>query len=473
MEQHKKYFGNVPRALLVVLAALLMAPIGSTVASAAPAKKDPVGQSESTKKVNNWLKPAKKGVVLRSTPDPYKSILAAGSYTRNDIQAPTSMFTYPGGPFCGASIPANQMVGVDGPVPAPAAYSQECGPEQPDIWGAPAGTDAYQLAQYGYVRKHTGKFTAGVFYAHDANALDRRCWYNEETGICQEPEGGRFDGDNRNGPGDHGGQGCHSENGTEPQVTAVSPDGVSLVEGMNCQCNTGLSGNNWKDWIDHWLTYSDPPGDGYQPQFDYFRGNQREIPFNEDGGEVGKIQQVFVDFSICWMPKVDDMIAMQNSLWQMRSEWWNGLFPRQPAGEQDTTNVSGQKYYWGWNEVPVDQRADMTKNHHAKVIKLPAGVTKINDLSKTAKQVLLDSLQYAATVSDSNPKSKALVLNSKKKSKVIVLTEKYKGNDVWKRKAVCQDYTFNKQKKKQLYIDFQPKSKKNDGYCYLRGNFKG
>jgi hypothetical protein len=361
----------------------------------------------------------------------------------------------------------------------PEEVRRQCDVDRADNWGVPDGTDSYTLANFGWIMKQTGKFTVDTFYAHDANAIDARCWWNETTQVCEKPGEGLV-----GGPSDHQGRGCHAHTGVNDQIIALAPDGTSLVTGEQCQCSTGLIGTDADAWVEHWLNYADPEryeidGKPSYPGFTYFQGANRNLAWNEPGGKNGKAASGDLDVAICWTPDVDSMVKLQNSLWQMRRQWYNGLVPLQPEKASGPDSVEGMKYWYGWNEVPMLKQADKRKNADAWLIKLPANTKKLEDLSKEAIKILRNDVQGAMSKTQGYdgglttvPKSKRLTLNDKKKSRVILLIEKYKGDEVWERKAKCQDFVFNKKKPNQLRVEFKPGGKNNNGYCYLAGNLK-
>jgi len=421
-------------------------PDSNQVATSVAAKSSKSGQTKVTKKLNKKVKPAKGGVLLRALPDDnIVNGLAVASWTRNDIKAPTAMYVTQD-PWCGAQTPPNMGYGPDGVYENNDFWLKKCNSDDrlTGSNGKP-GTDAFDYAQVGLVTADLG-FTVGTFYPTDANALDGRCYYDPAFGNYRCATD-----DSQVGPAENLGRGC-----SETQVDARSPDDVSLVSDQNCQCNTSLSGDNWGQWIQHWLDYAylTPP----KPNYDYFAGSSPSTPFNVAGGQSGKAPMYALDWSSCWLDSPDEIVGLQNALWFNRGAWWNGLLPMQPAGEEGIEDVDGMKYYWGWNEVPVKAAIDRQSNWNAALIHLPAGAGKISDLSKSAKKSLKQQIRDLAD-SDSG-----FVIGSKKRGKVAVLKEKYVGNDSWQRKFLCDKHKFGK----NLRIDFSPNTKKSNGYCYVR-----
>jgi uncharacterized protein YjbI with pentapeptide repeats len=277
--------------------------------------------------------------------------------------------------------------------------------------------------------------------------------------------------DDAGGPGDHDGRGCHSlggDGGAAPQVLAAGPDGETLVQGKNCQCNVKLNGNDWNDWIDHWLKYAYPPDDSqsgdYSDQFTYFKGSKPDVTFDEQGGRNAKAQGTNVDWSACWTTTIDDMVALQNALWQRRGEWWNGQIPLQPEGHRNLTDVEGQPYYWGWNEVPFFNEVDFVENRDATNIMLPANFDSLDSLDDTAKKFLLSGIK--TMVNDSDAK-RALDISAE--PDVVIMAQESVGGKSWKREFYCQDYTFDPNKPDLLQIKYDSSG---DGRCYLTGTLR-
>ena len=404
--------------------------VGAAPASAVSiSASDSPGQTAVTKNLNKKLKKDKSGLLIRALPDDnIVNGLAVASWTRNDIEAPTSLYVVQGY-SCGAGIPAAEGYYPDGQPYSPTTFifadAQKCA--DPLVWpgeGKLAGKDAYTYGQVGLVVDKPGKFTTGTFYPTDSNAINARDKVR--------------------------GRGCH------PKQEYGQPPGSpgSLVANEACQCNTGLSGRNWQDWIDAWITGA------FQTTGTYFSGNQPQLPFTATGGVAGKAPMFAFDFASCWFDNANDMVGLQNALWRSRGQWWNGLIPMQPKDVQGITDPDGMKYYGGWNELPVKESIDDGDGWAAAMLKLPAGTDSIKELSRAArknlKKQLLDMLEI---------KQYGLKVGSKKRGKIAILTEQFVGgsNDKWKRKFVCQNHSFGK----KLSISYQPKSKKKDGYCYL------
>ena len=105
--------------------------------------------------MNKKLKKANQGLLIRALPDDnIVNDLAVASWTRNDIEAPTSLYVVQGY-TCGAGIPPASGFFADGTPFPPYSYifgdAEKCA--DPNEWpaeGKLAGTDAYKYAQTGH-----------------------------------------------------------------------------------------------------------------------------------------------------------------------------------------------------------------------------------------------------------------------------------------------------------------------------------
>lgn len=476
-----------PRPLLAAvggLAALaLIAPTGAASAAedsataaqaeglvAAKATTKP-GGTQKTKNLNNLLKSGNKGVLLRSLPDDAGTDLLVASWTRNDIKAPNAMYVS-ADPNCGPRVTDNQAY-LPGPTPGsdPIAwpgggntfYSDLCDKNRQQRTGVPDGANSFDYANVGLVSKKVNKLPVGTFYPTDANALDGRAAYTGQD----QPDGTpiynyvSFDAEDNIVPGtgtqDYLGRGCHQQDDNRiNQTDSKNPaTGETLLQNYECECNTGLSAQNWRQWIDQWLTYAQDSSDNAPV---WFNGNDPNVPFGELGGVVGKAPMFALDYVSCWVDNKDEVVALQNGLYFSRAEWWNGLIPL--ASEDDFNqgpfNKGVQELYWGWNEVLVKKAIDNPSKWAASLIKLPAGKKNLTDLSSAAITKIKKDLKQ-------NFNDFGIPLGNKKKSAVVVLIEKQKGQQEYKRKFKCQGFKFSK----NLRINFQKKTKKQKGYCYL------
>merc|ERR1719281_1458738 len=93
------------------------------------------------------------------------------------------------------------------------------------------------------------------------------------------------------------------------------------------------------------------------------------------------------------------MIYIQNMMYFHRYEWSNQLMPE---SHWDPLNPASLRYYWGWDEVPVDAKAvNNAQNWDAVAIKLPAaicggtgGQDSVKCLSASAKNDLQSQLDW-------------------------------------------------------------------------------
>lgn len=363
------------------------------------------GQTDISQMLNEALDP-KSGGVLYRVPDGQTTKLVPASLLRNDSYAPTQTYTVP--PQC-----PNE--GTDG-------YDA-----LPDYLGVCKGDDPYLEATVGsVVGKNADQYDAGVYYPTDSNSVDKRCFYDGKDYKCPDKSGAP-------GPADFDGTGCHAGN----QEDAPSPDGVKLVSSPACQCNVDLSGNDWNDWIDHWIKYSASGDNGSL----WFTGNDPSIPYYQSGGKKGKAPSFAMDLVSCWSKDKDSMIGLQNAFWRNRASWWNGTFPMAPEAQRDFANQDGMKYYWGWNEVVVRAEIDTKKEDwDAIVAKLPAGMQSISELSESAQRALGATLEKYTQGNN-------VALGSPDSAYTLVLKETYQQGDSanpdqWQSNFFCEPFDF-------------------------------
>ncbi len=460
-----KYFG-----FLIVSAALLLVSLNGTTATAqesqgsAQAKKNTQtakpGQTKKTKNYNRNLE-SNKGMWLRSLPDPANGPLRAASWTNEDIQAPNPMYPAVGDPQCGdgyadtdgyyRDAAGTVVAWPDGPGSIEFFRTQICDNESPS-----PGTSFADYAQVGMTAPGSKNFATDTFYPTDSNSLDQRAVWTGSEYLFPAGSGPTLTSPAQT----NSGRGCHS-NFDQNQINQVdarpSPgDERSLLGDPNCSCSTNLSGNNWNDWVDWWLKYAYEESESNTTNL-WFKDNNPAVDFGSDN--LGKAPNYAVDLSACWMTNKSDMVSLQQALWLRRGNWWNGLQPfvgasTYPNGPDDKQN---QKVYWGWNEIPVKEKIDNPNKWGALLIKLPPGKTKLGKMSTFSLNTLRDSIKKTM-------KDMGVPYNNKKKSKVVMMIEKRTDVQTWERKYKCQGFKFNK----SLKIEFQKKTKKKDGYCYIR-----
>ena len=414
-------------------------------------------QAKLTLNLNRKLKASSSGVLLRAIPDNPGTPYVPSSWTRNDIRTPNSMYLVQN-PWCGprAQDTPFQAYTLNGPWDDGAFVRDICGKYRKQNDGVKPWTNTFAMAQAGLVSTKVNKFTAKTFYPTDSNASDGRAAFTGLDGNSDPtynyPSGSY--GHIRGGAGYAQGRGCHEDNGQINQTDARIPGtDSSLVSWYDCRCEMKLSANNWQPWVDQWLDYTKDPAS--EP---YFYGNDSGRPFNVDGGVVAKAPMWALDLASCWVGNRNDLVSLQNALWDNRARWWNGMVPLPPQSAWDAgpMNKETQRYYWGWNEVPVKKAIDKPKNWDAIVVRLPAGTQKIQQLSSYAKKQLKKDLKKITSQYN-------VPLGSKSKSAVVILTERLTGAQSWQRQFMCQNYTLAK----HLRIRFKQQSKRSSGYCYL------
>jgi hypothetical protein len=138
-----------------------------------------------------------------------------------------------------------------------------------------------------------------------------------------------------------------------------SDPNMNLVGNANCECNYGLNGNDWKDWLDEFINHL-----------------QQKPTFQQDrwwlGGSGGLAPSWAMDATMCWVSNPRDLIMMQNTLFWHREDWNN---QQVPLADWRSGESPEMRKYWGWNEIPVDRNiVEDTSNWDAVMIKLPADI---------------------------------------------------------------------------------------------------
>ncbi len=463
--------------LLLAAPHVSAAPIPMTVSEKQPAADAGAAkQTKLTKKLNKQLQSSGKGVWLRALPDDRDpGVPVPASWTRNDIWAATVM--YQDNPLCGGEVLPTYVFWQ---------YNTEQGYASGDFerdlcyqsWN-PNPPDSFTRATAGLVTiKNVDSFDLKTYYPTDANATDKRGGFAGLDASGNPIYVGFYDA----GTKDYKGRGCH------PSQLDARPSGSSesLLQNYACKCEAALSGNAWSDWVKWWLNNANPeiqpqpdPGSQLAPLgYNYFAGgNDRSVPFwsaSSSGtrGWYGKVPMWALDWSSCWTNNLIDMRKLQNALWAYRYKWMNGFVPHVPdqywaKGLDAASNANGQRYYWGWNEIPVKPSIDKPKNWSAVVIHLPAGMSSLTELTAAARKDLKNQLQAIQ-------QRFGVALNKPSGMQVVVLTEKYKGKqrqkalgmnvDRWARSFGCENFNFNKSFK----LRYQAPKGNSPGACFIK-----
>lgn len=330
---------------------------------------------------NGWYTGGK-GVIVRA-PDFISGgdeQVVPASFWSNDIYSPSQL--YPGSGNIWFPNDGSDGYG-DITFQTPQEPSGDAGPWTFASVGAVVGTsmsilypnfDNIQDADWGW----------GVFYATDSNSVDQRCIYWDDNNGWDCPGGwldasGNFDtstGSKGSGSyymgnpdvyglgGGGGGAGCHF--GTDHNLIDQpdsSDHNSNLVGDANCQCNYGLNGNDWNDWLNEFVTRL--------KQKDSYAASR---PWLNGGGALAPGWAM--DSSICWVNNPRDLIMLQNQLHWNRESWNNQRVPLSDWGSGETSEL---RKYWGWNEIPVDRDiVEDPANWDAVVVKLPADICQNN-----------------------------------------------------------------------------------------------
>lgn len=192
----------------------------------------------------------------------------------------------------------------------------------------------------------------GVFYATDSNSVDWRCrWIdtvgydcpgysipaNDLTKVKADKShvgSGAYSFGNPFAGLGGGGTGFHFDLGGKnvlDQETGCDRNGICLTWDADGQCEPTLSGNDWVDWVEHWIKYR----------------------LSDHNG--------FPDPAACWVNNLRDMIQLQNA------HYFFGSGVGKPVTQ-----------YWGWNELPLDRETLRNPlNWDAIMIHLPADICNI------------------------------------------------------------------------------------------------
>lgn len=316
----------------------------------------------------------------------------------------------------------------------------------------------------------------GVFYATDSNAADHRCYWVEahngwecpgawkDAGTnkvkmdSRQKGSGAYSAGNPNAGLGGGGAGCHWSSAGK-DIDQYDSSQPNLVSNNWCECNYALKGNGWSDWTDQWFYHgvSKPP---FHHSMGWFDGGKKQAP------------NWAVDAAICWVNNPRDMIEMQNMIWFRRWKWSNQLMP---SSSWNVQLPETQRYYWGWNEIPLDTgRVDNPSNWDAIVIKLPVAVCGGNGgsdildcLPVKAKEDLDNQLAWM----ESNGKMKVGEDNLKGRpgSYVVLLREYEQATNYWQRWFFCQSYIAAR-----YSVVFKAMQGGFPGECYIdRGSGQG
>ena len=213
----------------------------------------------------------------------------------------------------------------------------------------------------------------GVFYAHDSNSCDQRAiWYgpknmwigngfyenNDKTGKkikdTSSYGSGAFQAgspliDKSAGGGGGGGTGYHvifKRSDIVGPSSWISDDQLS----NEAYSNVDFNGEFYRGWEATCLiNYADYITDctsidsineweKYINQFAFAYKNKRNDPpwkyYSDDINSLGD--------AFGWVDNIRAMIGLQNALYRFRSTWFNNC---------------DKKYYWGWNEIPMNAQA--------------------------------------------------------------------------------------------------------------------
>jgi len=428
----------------------------STTPQPQPNSRNGMGQTSTTKDLNNQIAEGNNGVftggkgIMVRTPDFFTGgsmTVVPATFWVNDIKAPSQ--AYPAGnPWCPHGD-SDGYYNIDWN-----KCDYQSGPWEFATVSAVIGIDGMYKVWPEFDKIQEATWGWGVFYAADANSADKRCrylssdhgwdcpgyWLGEDGSVTQDSSkggAGYYDQGNPYAGKGGGGAGCHFDtNAGSIDQTDASGD-HNLVEDGDCQCNY-IFRDDWSHWVETWM--------GQTKQKPGFTSRT----WLAGGG--GKAPAWGLDTAICWVNNPRDMINMQNALWYRSGDWLNY---KAPYGSDNTP------HYWGWNEVPVQKSiVDDPGNWDAVMIKLPASVWSISDLSAAGKLQLEQQLQSWENKGKIVPGSDKT--GSRPGSYMVVVREiKEKGTWLFDRYFFCENWSSPSGYYELVYWAFAP------GACYI------
>lgn len=352
------------------------------------------------------------------------------------------------------------------------------GPCPQDDWGKAAvaavvgGSMSSMFKDFDNIQQPTWGY--GVFYGVDSNSADKRCrWLQSLNGYdCPgywlDAKGnpradntkfgaGNYDQGNPQGSGGGGGAGCHFDHNAQ-SFDQFDASQTNLVQDLDCQCNYALKDSGWEKWVQQWIMYGKPKAPAFSWE-GWFKGGTTKAP------------SWALDLAACWVNNPRDMIYIQNMVWFYRFHWSNQLMPK---SNWDVNKPESNRYYWGWNEVPVQSvHVNSPSYWDAVAIKLPAaicpgsnppgGADSIHCLSTSAQADLEKQLDWY--VKNKFLKVGAQFMAKRPGSYVVLLREYQKSaaqTGHWQRWFFCENWNAN-----QYQVVFKPQSGKFNGECYL------
>jgi len=392
-----------------------------------------------------------KGVIVRSPFDGLSTSdyqVAPATFWSNDIHVPSQLYLTSGGGEGNIWCPNDGWTGFTNtgfgcPVDA------NTGESGPWTYAQLAVVIGSSMSNFftNFDNVQSGSWDHGVFYATDANSVDKRCWYSSKYNGYDCPGGwvdassGTFSSDtSKIGAGNYaagnpyqggggGGAGCHFDTDQlKIDQTDAYSNNQNLVDDYTCHCNTKLSGNQWEDWIQQWINYAQPK-DG----------------FSWDGWFAGgKAPSWAVDIGSCWVTNFKDLIDLQNQFYYYRSSWSNQLIP---ASNWASGKAEESRKYWGWNEIPLSKSAlEDSSNWDATLILLPAGLCDSSGDSdshsclSTGAQLTMES--DLSTFVSKNVIFPGRHQSSNKPGSNVLFVKQYQiKTDLWNRQFFCESIT--------------------------------